>query len=94
MNHRQITAKEGVTIKIITQKAPHQIINRAELLIRKILANDILRGMRPKVIQRGKKWLSYRVNRKYRLLVLRTGCNIGPYYCLSHTQFEHWINHH
>ena len=93
MNHQQVTGRDGVKIKIIIPKAPPQIINRAKWLISKILAKDILRGMRPKVIQRNKKWFSYRVNRKYRLLVLRTCGNTGPYYCLSHTEYEHWVNH-
>ncbi|MUK45122.1 hypothetical protein GNP79_08160 [Aliivibrio fischeri] len=94
MNQQQITVESGVKIKIITPKAPPLIINRAKKLISKIFVQDILRGMRPKVIQRNKKWLSYRVNRKYRLLVLRTRCNTGPYYCLSHTEFDHWVNNH
>ncbi|BAC94957.1 hypothetical protein [Vibrio vulnificus YJ016] len=46
--------------------------------------------MRAKVIQRKKRWLSYRVNRNYRLLVRRSCCHSGPYYCVSHDEFEFW----
>ena len=55
MIHQKVRVKEGVEIEIIMPKVPYRIINRAEQLITKILFNDILTGMRPKVIQRNKK---------------------------------------
>lgn len=94
MIHQKVRVKEGVEIEIIMPKVPYRIINRAEQLITKILFNDILTGMRPKVIQRNKNWLSYRINRKYRLLVMRTCSHTGPYYCMSHNEFDHWVNSH
>ncbi|WP_427916241.1 hypothetical protein [Shewanella algae] len=68
------------------------MIHRAERLIVRIMAKDVVRGMRPKVLKGNKRWLSYRVNRKYRLLVRRECNNTGPFYCLSHNDFDHWVN--
>ncbi|ENM5918041.1 hypothetical protein CW613_002144 [Vibrio mimicus] len=94
MNRQRVVVSGGVVIEIIVRNTPSRIIHRAEQLVLNIMAKQTLNGMHPKVIQSNKSWLSYRVNHKYRLLVQRSFSNIGPFYCLSHTEFDHWVNHH
>ncbi|HFQ5195164.1 TPA: hypothetical protein ACGVAG_003271 [Vibrio vulnificus] len=90
MSHQQITVSGGVVIQIIARNIPRRIIYRSEQLVLKIVDKQRLNGMRAKVIQRKKRWLSYRVNHNYRLLVRRSCCHSGPYYCVSHDEFEFW----
>lgn len=77
MSHQQITVSGGVVIQIIARNIPRRIIYRSEQLVLKIVDKQRLNGMRAKVIQRKKRWLSYRVNRNYRLLVRRSCCHQG-----------------
>ncbi|WP_193252104.1 hypothetical protein [Vibrio navarrensis] len=93
MKIQNITNKQGVTMTLIITKAPSCIVNKAQRLILRLREHDIVGGMRPKVIQRDRRWLSYRINLNYRLLVRRSCCHCGPYYCVSHAEFDHWAKH-
>ena len=92
MNCQKIATRNGVNIEVMIAKAPVRIVNKAKGLIVKLVEKDMTRGMRPKILKRKRKWLSYRVNHKYRILVLRNRCSAGPYYCFSHAEFDHWIS--
>ncbi|MCG9781342.1 hypothetical protein L1D52_03170 [Vibrio brasiliensis] len=94
MNRQQTIVKNEMRIKILIAKAPNRVVIKAKQMIIKLINNEVARGMRPKVLKRNKNWLSYRVNRKYRVLVLRSNGISGPYYCLSHAEFDHWVNKH
>lgn len=94
MNRQQITTRHGLNIEIMTAKAPVRVVNKAKRLIVKLVENEITRGMRPKILKRKRRWFSYRVNNNYRILVQRTRCKSGPYYCFSHAEFDHWISQH
>ncbi|GAD88330.1 hypothetical protein VHA01S_004_01030 [Vibrio halioticoli NBRC 102217] len=92
MNRQKIITVDGVKIQVRTPKGHPRVVAVAKGMISKIRANDIHRGMRAKVLQKNKNWLSYRINRKYRLLVERTRRNTGPYYCMSRPEFDYWIS--
>ncbi|CAM4120587.1 ParE family toxin-like protein [Vibrio neonatus] len=92
MNRQKIIVVDGVTIQVSTPKGQPRVVTMAKSMVSRIRTNDIQRGMRPKVLQKNKNWLSYRINRKYRLLVERTCRNTGPYYCMSRTEFDYWIS--
>ncbi|WP_040890022.1 ParE family toxin-like protein [Vibrio ezurae] len=92
MNRQKIIAVDGVKIPVIAPKGQPRVVAMTKRMISKIRSNDIQRGMRPKVLKKNKNWLSYRINRKYRLLVERTRRNTGPYYCISRTEFDYWIS--
>lgn len=94
MVSKHVNVQDGIKIKIIASKASPAIMELARSLVAKICADEIRRGTRPEVIQRNKRWLSYRINRRYRLLVKRRSATVGPYYCMSHNEFDKWVNHH
>ncbi|WP_434086640.1 ParE family toxin-like protein [Shewanella aegiceratis] len=94
MSHQRIVTLGDLDVQLVISKASCKITKRAERLVARVMANQVVRGMRPKVLQRKKHWLSYRVNRQYRILVQRSCCQTGPYYCLSHAEFDLWVNKH
>ncbi|MGR5243374.1 hypothetical protein ACP3VU_01085 [Vibrio sp. PNB23_22_6] len=94
MISKYVNVNGGSKIKIIASKASPAVMDMAKSLVTRIYADQIRRGARPKVIQRNKRWLSYRINRRYRLLVKRRCSTVGPYYCMSHNEFDNWVNHH
>ncbi|ODQ00714.1 hypothetical protein [Salinivibrio sp. SS2] len=83
---------DGVSVQIIMPKTSSRLLHQAEEVVVKILDHKISPGMHPKVIQTNKDWLSYRVNRKYRLLVKRSCISTGPYHCMSHKEFDRWAS--
>lgn len=94
MERHKVIVQDKVSVELVTTRAPINIISKVKGLIVMLVNNDIVNGMRPKVLKRDRRWLSYRVNRKYRIVVLRKSYRIGPYYCFSHAEFDHWVNHH
>lgn len=80
-NHQKSTVKGRVRIEVITAK---------QLIVRLMESDNLRRG--GEVLQRNRSWLSYRVNRKSRILVLRTYSDLGLYCCASHMEFDHRIN--
>lgn len=71
MSHQYLVTLGSLQVWLISPGTSRVMIHRAERLIVRIMAKDVVRGMRPKVLKGNKRWLSYRVNRKYRLLVRR-----------------------
>ncbi len=67
---------------------------KARSMIGYIHSGSIKSGARLKHLKRNKAWLSIRLNRSYRLLVARRKLFIGPYFCLTHDQFDKWVNRH
>ncbi|WP_429768003.1 hypothetical protein [Vibrio kagoshimensis] len=94
MERYKVIVQDKVIVELIVTKAPIKIISKVKNLIVRVVKNDIVNGMYPKVLKRDRRWMSYRVNRKYRIVVLRKSCRVGPYYCFNHTEFDHWINNH
>lgn len=84
----------GSEVKVVASKASPATMEMARSLIMTICQGQVRQGTRVKVLQRNKKWLSYRINRRYRLLVKRKCSMIGPYYCMSHNEFDKWVNQH
>lgn len=89
-----VKVKDGSEIEVVASKASPAIMEMAKSLIISISQGQVRQGSRVKVLQRKKKWLSYRINRRYRLLVKRQCLMIGPYYCMSHNKFDKWVNKH
>ncbi len=94
MNAKYVSVNGGSKIEIVASKVSPAIMDKAKTLVTKIFSDEVRRGARPKVIRRNKRWLSYRINRRYRLLVKRRCSTVGPYYCMSHNEFDKWVNHH
>lgn len=94
MNSKYVYVNGDSEVEVVASKASPATMDMAKILIMKICTGEVRRGTRPKVLQRNKKWLSYRINRRYRLLVKRKCTMVGPYYCMSHNEFDKWINHH
>ncbi|WP_429744226.1 ParE family toxin-like protein [Vibrio clamense] len=94
MKRHKVIVQDKVSVELVITKAPINIISKIKGLLVRLVNNDIVNGMRPKVIKRDRRWLSYRVNRKYRIVVLRKSCRVGPYYCFNHAEFDRWVNHH
>lgn len=94
MISKYVNVNGDVEIELVASKASPVTMEMAKLLIMKIFKGEVRQGTRTKVLQRNKRWLSYRINRRYRLLVKRKYSMVGPYYCMSHNEFDKWENHH
>lgn len=94
MISKYVNVNGGSEVEVIASKASPATMEMAKSLIMTICQGQVPPGTRAKVLQRNKKWFSYRINRRYRLLVKRQCSMVGPYYCMSHNEFDKWVNQH
>lgn len=94
MVKQEVKLDRATIMIIVKSNSSPRVIDLAKRLVESIFNGSLLSGARPKLLQRNKSWLSYRINRRYRLLVERTQARTGPYFCMSHNEFDNWIKRH
>lgn len=91
---KNIVVINETCVVLKSHHVPESMLIKARTMIGHIHSGSIKSGARPKQLKRNKSWLSIRLNRSYRLLVTRRSLFVGPYFCLTHNQFDKWVNRH
>lgn len=82
--HRKLVHLGGQLPLYITQKAIQ--------LCDKIASNTFtLSQLKGKRLTRNRNYISYSISKNYRVVVKSNQRHYGPYLCLSHADYNHWL---
>lgn len=73
-------------------RLPDRVYKKAKRLSLKLSTGRyVYRQLRGKRLKRNRGKISFAITRKYRLVVDEKRLSSGPYYCMSHASYDHWL---